>query len=132
LFQWAEFIDLAKTLGDEAKRDGSEGKRRSAISRAYYATFHAARDYAVKSFGFDIAERDVHSRLWKALKTQPGKEAPILGQRGEELMRLRRRADYDRTPPVADSLVQQGLTMASLASGLLKSIEAGDAASATQ
>lgn len=121
-FQWTEFITIAEALRTEAKAEGSEGKRRSAISRAYYATFHAARDFAVSRFGFDVNAKDVHSRLWKDLREQSGAVMPKVALHGGKLLQLRRRADYDRSPPIGDVEVEQGLTCAKLASQLLQQL----------
>lgn len=46
MFDWDDFLSLATDL---ANRRGDEAALRTAVSRAYYATFHAAREYLVRA-----------------------------------------------------------------------------------
>jgi hypothetical protein len=51
-FPWTRYLDLAKELaGKPVTVEGREAKLRSAISRAYYAAFHHARDYLIATNG---------------------------------------------------------------------------------
>lgn len=52
-FDWTEYLRLARSLnGDDEAVCGEEGRHRSAVSRAYYAAFCVARNYARDSLGF--------------------------------------------------------------------------------
>jgi hypothetical protein len=52
-FDWKEYLNLAKFLsGNEKVRVDREAALRSSVSRAYYAAFHHACDYAQDSHGF--------------------------------------------------------------------------------
>ena len=46
MFVWADFLDIAD---ERARRAGDEAAERTAIGRAYYAAFGAARDYLIRS-----------------------------------------------------------------------------------
>lgn len=55
-FDWNGYLEVAENLKTET--DGQpdsiavEAKRRTAISRAYYAVYHLAEDYAVANLGY--------------------------------------------------------------------------------
>lgn len=81
------FLDIAKDL---SKKD-EEALLRTAIGRAYYATFLVARDKT------GIKERDrVHSKVITALIRNRSHRA--LGNQLEKLRRLRVVADYEMLP----------------------------------
>jgi len=88
VFEWVGFMDLAEDL---AARANDEAAARTAISRAYYATFHTGRDYLVRTgIGLDRS-RNAHRQVQDALRT---KNAEI-GQDLELLHFWRKKADYD-------------------------------------
>jgi uncharacterized protein (UPF0332 family) len=48
-FDWSEYLNIAKeSLGRASRTPSLEARQRNAISRAYYATFHAARRHLRK------------------------------------------------------------------------------------
>jgi hypothetical protein len=51
-FRWAEFLDLARSLHAQGATTGQEAALRSAVSRAYYAAFCHARNYARDKQGY--------------------------------------------------------------------------------
>jgi hypothetical protein len=52
-FDWREYLNLARQLAGLQGSDYSqEAVERSAVSRAYYAAFCWARNYAEKNLGF--------------------------------------------------------------------------------
>lgn len=116
-------MKVAEALAAEAKQDGSEGKRRSAISRAYYATFNPARDYAQSALGieFKATEGSLHGKLWHELSYQPGKAARLANQ-GKRLLKLRKASDYDGSPAVLDAHVTESLGLARNAAELLAEV----------
>jgi uncharacterized protein (UPF0332 family) len=123
-FTWAEFLRVAEALASEAQKDGSEGKRRSALSRAYYATFNAAREYASQKWNFTVkpGEGSAHGKLWNELSFKPGKDAKLASQ-GKQLLKMRKEADYDKSPPVVDAQVTNGLCIARNAAQLLAELQ---------
>ena len=53
LFDWRDYLKLAKSLiGQASSGYSQEAARRSAVSRAYYAAFCWARNYAEANLGF--------------------------------------------------------------------------------
>jgi hypothetical protein len=68
VFDWREYLELANDLGDLQGTTItirlSEATRRSAVSRAYFAAFCHARNYAVRHLGY-VARHSTsdHGRL---------------------------------------------------------------------
>ena len=94
------FIEAAKLLA----ASGNPLVRRSAVSRAYYAAYHAARATV-----FAVRRRDEndHEKLPKAVDQLPGQDQPI-GDSLKELRELRREMDYSPYPgPDAQSEYDQ-------------------------
>lgn len=100
-FRWSEYLDLADWLSISAGNRTTpaaleEAVLRSAISRAYYASFHASKALVVsrgeyQSTGLGTEHGEV-IRVYQAHNAQPRKQI------GTWLLRLRdrrRRADYD-------------------------------------
>ncbi|GMU51052.1 MAG: hypothetical protein AMXMBFR33_01980 [Candidatus Xenobia bacterium] len=101
-FSFDEFLDQAKTLA----QGGTECGLRSAISRAYYAIYHKARDYAYgrgKSIlNPTVNKRNVnHSPLWqlykdvKVVKKAFAKQYWEIGMGGFDFFLTRGQADYE-------------------------------------
>ena len=93
-FQWNDFLALARRL---ARRKTSEAHQRTAISRAYYAAFHAASSFVRAKALVPPTERLTHDKVWNLLATDPDPDRVDVGRRGDLLKRLRVNADY-RTP----------------------------------
>jgi uncharacterized protein (UPF0332 family) len=90
-------------LAGQLHRMQDEAAWRSAVSRAYYAAFHAAREFFV-SMRFVVARSDkAHAYLW--LRLQNCKDLPLerAGSELNDLRNERNKADYDFQLP----LVQQ-------------------------
>ena len=85
-FDWSDYLALATTLSGNA----DEASQRSAISRAYYASFHAATLHA-KGNGYN--ERS-HGRLWKTYQADADLNAKRLSALGNQMKRAREDADY--------------------------------------
>lgn len=110
MFDWAEYLRLARTLGTQTY---DEAALRSAISRAYYAAFGtAAQD--LRSRGTKLTTRGgVHKQVIDLFKSDSD---PRLVQVGVELDRLRRdrnRADYRPVVNDLGVLVPDALARAS-------------------
>ena len=88
MFDWKDFLDLAEVLAAEPH---NEAAARSAISRAYYATFHAGRDYLDRA-GIPIdRSRNAHLQVQDELRNQNEN----VGQGVKRLHVWRKYADYD-------------------------------------
>ncbi|MHB1422279.1 MAG: HEPN domain-containing protein [Gemmataceae bacterium] len=86
-----EYLNLAKTLINGM----TEGEWRTAVSRAYYAAFHVARELLVDlKFRVPHAER-AHGYLWLRLANAGHIDVQEAGNRLNALRRERNRSDYD-------------------------------------
>ncbi|MFO0927133.1 MAG: HEPN domain-containing protein [Gemmataceae bacterium] len=78
----------------------TEAEWRSAVSRAYYATFHVARRLLTQlQFVVPRADR-AHQYLVFRLSNSGDTGIEQAGRDLESLRRLRNRADYDESPPL--------------------------------
>ena len=114
-FDWTDFLRLAKTLVESPNPpELVESCCRSATSRAYYAAYHRALEYACHEGHLPLAgdeHRDVQRYFtnYKPTSATRRKVAVELGR----LRDSRRRADYDtelRSRP--SSLAQNAIQMA--------------------
>jgi uncharacterized protein (UPF0332 family) len=91
------FLDVANTLVTGL----TEAEWRSAISRAYYAAFHVARQ-VLRQCGFAVPRADQsHSYLWLRLAHAGHPDVESAGNELNSLRRARNRADYDLDRPLA-------------------------------
>jgi hypothetical protein len=101
-FAWDDYLTLAKRLALPARGDATEAELRSAISRAYYAAYHAASSYVRAQALVSPAERLTHTKVWDVLARDPATERAEVGQRGDVLRRVRVSADYRNPFPDTD------------------------------
>jgi len=88
VFDWHEFLALADEL---AARSGDEAAVRTAISRAYYAAFHAGRAYLDRvNIPAELGGR-AHWQLRQVLQPQD----PAISETLARLHDWRKEADYD-------------------------------------
>lgn len=93
---WGDFLSLARRLAGDA----TEADWRSAVSRAYYAAFHDARQL-LADLNFTIPRADrAHQYLVFRLSNSGEPAVESAGRDLETLRRLRNRADYDDSPAV--------------------------------
>jgi uncharacterized protein (UPF0332 family) len=88
VFEWVDFLDLAEEL---AARPNDEASARTAVSRAYYATFHIGRDFLVRAEIPRDRGRNAHVQVQRELRKQSAR----IGQDLELLHFCRKQADYD-------------------------------------
>ena len=98
-FNWKEYFDLAQFLQGKTEVSYSEeSARRAAVSRAYYAAFCFARNYAEDKCGRGKSRRsDEHSELitfYKVLGTT-NQDFVDIADNLEELRQWRNFCDYD-------------------------------------
>ena len=88
-------------LAEKMSLGTTESEWRCAVSRAYYAAFHHARDL-LQALGFAAPRGELaHAFLWRRLE---GCGDPALGLAGSDLNQLRgqrNRADYDLADDVS-------------------------------
>lgn len=89
-FDWATFLACAETLAQAP----DEAAKRSAISRAYYATYNVVRVFLRVT---PPPGSDSHKLVWDTAMRDPRKEVQSLGRKGERLKTRRRSADYEPT-----------------------------------
>src|SRR5688500_7191826 len=94
-FAWTEYLRVAKDL----LATNTEAAHRSAISRAYYASYRTARDVAVKNSWVKNKRRILHAEVWDAFLAQPDARARRLGAAGRILNEQRTAADYEAVFP---------------------------------
>lgn len=101
-FDWNGYLGVASNLKTET--DGQpdsvvvEAKRRTAISRAYYAVYHSALVYATTVLGYTPPSHVVslHNALQKKYKQQSGNtDHREVGQILTRLHQYRVNCDYD-------------------------------------
>jgi uncharacterized protein (UPF0332 family) len=115
VFEWTDFLELAENL---AARQNDEAAARTAISRAYYAAFHAGRDYLVRA-GIPLdRSRNAHFQVRDVLR----EESAHIGQDLEQLHFWRKRADYD-SPHLLD-VTEQANTAVTVAGQTIEAIQA--------
>lgn len=103
-FEWRGFLTLAQKL----RACDGDAELRSAVSRAYYAVFHAAL-HLLHSEGIHLDRHDKHTALWchfNPRDQRPGipRERRKIGNDGARLRELRNQADYDGSPLNANDL----------------------------
>jgi len=99
MFDWGNYLALADNLLNP-KEDGThdEACLRSAVSRAYYAVFHRARDFAVSKNNIllDSIKSQRHSEHLSLQEFFTGDSDLTYKQIGADLSRLhRKRVDCD-------------------------------------
>lgn len=121
-FEWRQFLDLAKEL---AKRD-DEASARSAISRAYYAAFHWARDYVVRELAVKVPKYEAHEAVWSALM-EPGRKRYELaaGAGGKKARGWRNQADYEPNLPGQQSPKEHAALAIKAAESIIKNLNDG-------
>ncbi len=94
MFDWKEFLALARSLaGTEGESYSTEAANRCAVSRAYYAAFCTAREYARTQLGFQpLGDARDHQRLNTFLR-QHGQITTAMLLR--DLRLWRNQCDYD-------------------------------------
>ena len=94
-----DYLKLAATLA----AGPAEADWRSAISRAYYAAFHVARELLI-SLGFRVPRADrAHSYMWLRIANAGAADVTLAGNRLNALRGLRNLADYDSTASMSQA-----------------------------
>src|SRR5207247_11355215 len=98
----------------------SEAEWRSAISRAYYAAFHAARQF-MEDLSFLVPRGEqAHAYLWLRLSNCGDHQLQIAGSRLNVLRSQRNRSDYELSINVHQA---SGLVQVQVAAEIVQIIE---------
>ena len=100
-FDWDNYLGLAVSIGDSTRGKPDIGRnealRRTAISRAYYAVYHYAENYAISRLAHNPEGGNKHGSLITCYKRQRG--SVDLQEVGALLYALRgSRVDCDYKP----------------------------------
>jgi uncharacterized protein (UPF0332 family) len=99
-----------------------EAEWRSAVSRAYYAAFHVARQLLLHC-GFRVPRGDqAHAYLWLRLINSGHPDVHNAGLNLNHLRRVRNRADYDLDRPLDQAAAVAQVQAAADIIPLLKSV----------
>jgi uncharacterized protein (UPF0332 family) len=114
---WRDFLSLAGRSAGNA----TEADWRTAVSRAYYAAFHVARQL-LTDLNFTVPRADrAHQYLVFRLSNCGESAVEQAGRDLETLRRLRNRADYDDAPAVTQP---QAAAAVRLAEAIIQVIDA--------
>jgi uncharacterized protein (UPF0332 family) len=114
-FAGRDFLTIATAL---ATNVGDEAAERTAVSRAYYAAFHEARNYCNRTDTSISNRPSAHAEVRRQL-SQTGRIGQDLGR----LQRLRKNADYD-IPFPTPNLSEEVQTALALARRILADLDA--------
>lgn len=124
---WGSYVVLAgDLLGQE-----SEAAKRSAVSRAYYGAFNAARR-RLEAQGSAIENHRAHEQVWRAFRVAEHASAEtagkwqMVGELGGGLRGLRNLADYADVVPALDRRAEWAVTIAGRVLALLDELELVD------
>jgi len=112
-FDWRQYLDVARFLRDRTDRDSypdREAAYRCAVSRAYYAAFCHARNYARDRLGFFPTygpDDHVKVRLYFAKRNVRG-----IASRLDQLRQARNRCNYDDAVPSISGELSRALSLA--------------------
>jgi uncharacterized protein (UPF0332 family) len=113
-----DFLSVANALAAGT----TEAEWRSAVSRAYYAAFHAARQL-FRDLGFRVPRGDqAHAYLWMRLSNCGNGQLIATGQNLRDLRSERNQADYDIDIPLPRTTA---LVQSRTADRLIQSLYAG-------
>ena len=123
-FTWEHFLEVAHELADCPSRDHlREAKFRSAISRAYYASFHHARGHYKARYGAEppgSGSGREHKLLPAALMQSGSRAEEEAGDQLNMLRGLRREADYELSLSPDGLLVSRSLHLATETINMLR------------
>lgn len=110
-FDWKDFLSLAKELSNYSGTSSlQEAAARSAVSRAYYAAFCWALDYASMQLGFQRSGKaEDHTSLRQLLQQS---NRPQTASKLNSLRIWRNLCDYEASVVNLSSLVQKALVYA--------------------
>lgn len=100
-FAWIDFLELAEFLANSQGSFSDEAGKRSAISRAYYAAYCHARNYAVNVLGVDFEKDksarnvDIHVKVRQCYLNHADENLNEIGNLLQVARDRRNNSDYD-------------------------------------
>ncbi|NER35561.1 MAG: hypothetical protein F6J93_16475 [Oscillatoria sp. SIO1A7] len=124
IFDWSEYLDLAKELAGEATASAKpEARRRAAIGLAYYAAFILARNHLRDKEGHSIPRTgDAHRYVAEQFKLNPDPAYQSVASSLAKLRLYRLQADYVDRYPGLSGIVNIALRLSEEAIASLKSL----------
>lgn len=112
-FAWKEFLELARDLSMRTVSGYSkEAAERTSVSRAYYAAFCHARNYATANLKFEPRRTGEDHRLLREHFRRLGEAQAEVGEALDDLRKWRNQCDYDDVVDNLPLLVQGALESA--------------------
>jgi uncharacterized protein (UPF0332 family) len=112
-FDWREFLALAQEIKSRSALSYSaEASGRTAVSRAYYAAFCHARNYAERHMRFHPTRKGRDHYLLRNHLSSKGDPWDGIAELLNELQLWRNQCDYDDVVPNLDDLVANALPTA--------------------
>jgi uncharacterized protein (UPF0332 family) len=114
-FSWRTYLRLAESLVEPSSgRD--EAALRSAASRAYYAAFNLALEWAAAE-SIDTSPHDdecgnSHQACWRAFREHGDKNLRKVGTEGRDLRDIRVQADYHSYLSDPEALAEEAIDSA--------------------
>jgi hypothetical protein len=118
-FDWKDYLEIAHALRSQAGNGlPPEAALRSAVSRAYYAAFCHARNYAHERHGLPLRyTADDHGLVKRHFQTR---RARTVADRLDALRQIRNKCDYENTVLQLESLLITALQDAQTVIAILK------------
>ncbi len=109
-FDWREFLELARDLqGQTGSGYSAEAAERTSVSRAYYAAFCHARNYAAAHQGFRLTRTSEDHKLLREHFQRLGGGWINVEADLDELRKWRNKCDYNDSVHNLRILVQSAL-----------------------
>ena len=112
-FDWREYLALARDLGRcSGSSYSTEAASRTSVSRAYYAAFCYARNYAENKLGFQRTRKAQDHGLLRNYLRNLGAAWEEISEYLEDLYKWRCQCDYDDDIQNLDVLVSSAIDTA--------------------
>lgn len=131
-FDWGDYLNLATSLAKETVDYDlmKEAKHRTSISRAYYSSFHLAKNYVISRGKIVSKGAIIHKQIREIMEDLSSHEMEnnrkeILNKISNYLHTLRsarNKADYDDTVPGIEKLAQASIIRAREINALIQQL----------
>lgn len=107
-FTWGDYSELADELIQSKKLNLKESRSRSAVSRAYYAAFHTALQFAIDYYpDFEPSNNHAHKVVIEWFESNE----PKVGVELNQLLIFRNQCDYDDAVDKLDHISQKSIVL---------------------
>ena len=109
-FNWNEYLLLAQYLNTNSTFNYPEALQRSAVSRAYYAAFCSAKEYAEIKFKIKfLPDSDIHQEVRKTFKKN---QRDDISDNLNDLRILRNKCDYQNNVQNLHTIAKRAIQLA--------------------